>query len=56
MFIGKTFIDTIRNWKKTILLEINDMNQQHLLPSYDINYDMHWKIRIQICKVMEGLI
>jgi len=43
MFIENEFIDTIRNWKKTILLEINDINQQHLLSSNCINYDLRWK-------------
>jgi len=43
MFVGKEFIDTIRNWKNKILLEINDINQQHLLSSNCINYDLRWK-------------
>lgn len=62
MFIGKEFIDTIRNWKKTILLEINNINQRHLLPIIASimtcieNKVMVGKIRIQICKVNERLV
>jgi len=58
MFIVNEFIDTIINWKNTILLETNNIYCQVIASIMTCveNKVMVGKIQIQICKVNERLV